>query len=197
MPSDDQDKNEFVAQLATEIITAVDQAGELESWVARRIDGSTDEAALAEASTQVAMRLLDVEPPITGAWEHLLVTLAVHSSRAPKHRGLAACRSIVRSLGDSLVENRLGEFDSQRVLTLACALTVALAIQDKLTQDIEETMRGLAERFPDALQEMAGQCQDIWMRRGQMSGKQGLFVWDTRRDEWRLAQDFKSYRSAN
>ena len=45
--------------------------------------------------------------------------------------------------------------------------------------------------------ELAEQCQNIWTRRGQMSGRPGLFLWDQRRHEWRLAQDFKPYRASS
>jgi hypothetical protein len=123
-----------------------------------------------------------------------LITLAFHSSRNHKHHGLSACKSIIQNLGELLREDRLGHFHVPELVTLASAMTVVLAIQDKLHQDVEEATRSICNRYPDAVDEIAENCQDIWKRRGQMSGRLGLFLWDVSREEWRLAGDFRPYR---
>ena len=74
------------------------------------------------------------------------------------------------------------------------ALTLALTAQKKLRQPIEQAIGALGDKFADLIPDMAERCQDIWQRRGQMSGADSLFVWDTRQDVWRLHQDFKTYR---
>ncbi len=193
MEPDEPDQDQLVTQLVNEILVAVDQVGELKSWVVERLDGPINDAALHEACTQVAEQFLSSTPPQTGFWEHLLLTLAVHSrNRQPS--GLSACKSVVQHLSDLLGDERLRHFKAPELVTLASAMTVALAIQDKLTQDVEATICRLCGGFPDVLPEIANQCQGIWKRRGQMSGRPGLFLWDVRRQEWRLAQEFKPYR---
>jgi len=196
MTPDEEDQARLVAQLASEISVAVDRVGEFESWVAKRLDGSIDDDALDQACTRVAEKFLTSDPPQTGAWEHLLVTLAVHSSRSRDHHGLDACRAVVGQVSDMLGDERLGHFKPAQIMTLASAMTIVLAVQDRLHQDVEETIRRLCDGFPDVLPQIAEQCQDIWTRRGQMSGRPGMFLWDRRRQEWRLAQDFKPYRAS-
>ena len=196
MEPDETDQDQLVAKLVSEILPVVDRVGELQVWVEERLDGSINDAALQQACIQIAEQYLNSDPPQTGSWEHLLVTLAVHSGKTRRHFGLSACRSVVRHLCDLLGDERLRHFDAPKSITLASALTVVLAIQDRLTQDVEVAVRRLCDGFPDMLPEIADRCQDIWKRHGQMSSRPGLFLWDVRRHEWRLAQDFKPYRSS-
>ena len=185
--------HELVAQLVREVADAVGQVGELEAWVAKHLDGSVDETAK-QACVQAAEQFLVGTPPQIGAWEHLLVTLAFHSGRNREQTGLDTCKSIIEHLTGQLGGDPSRPFNTPELTTLASAMTVVLAIQDKLRQDIEESMRRMCDQFPAAVAEVAEHCQDIWKRRGQMSGRRGLFVWDVPRGEWRLARDFKPYR---
>ena len=194
MERDSASEGQEVGQLVNEILLVVETAGKLEAWVAKDLDDSIDDAVLDEAFTQVAHRLLTSEPPQIGYWDQLLVTMAVQSTHDRQHRGLNSCRSVIHHLSKSLHQEHLPPFNPPELVSIASALTVALAIQGKLSQDIEEATGRICEKFPEALPEIAHQCQDIWMRRGQMSGKPGLFVWDLRLQQWRLAQDFKRYR---
>ena len=104
---------------------------------------------------------------------------------------------MLRHLSDFLVEGHPELFNPSKLMIFAGAMTVVLASQYRLTQDIEVSMRRLCERFPEQLPEIAEQCQDIWKLRGQMTGRRGLFLWDMRQQEWRLAQDFTPYRPSS
>ena len=146
MAPNDVDLDQLVAQLASEILAAVDREGKLESWATERLDGSINEAALDKACTQLAEQFLTSDPPQTGLWEHLLVTLAFRSSRTQKHHGLSACKSVLLHLGTLLSEERPEHFIAPTLMTFASAMTVVLAIQYKLTQDIEATIRRLCEK---------------------------------------------------
>ena len=187
------DQEQQVTEWVNEIGQAVGQVGQLEAWVAKQLDGTAG-AAPEQACAEAAKQFLDSTPSDIGAWEHLLVTLAFHSGRTREQHGLNTCKSIIEHLVDRLHAEPHGEFNTPELTTLASAMTVVLAIEDRLQQDVEEAMRGICERFPEAIAEVAEHCQDMWKRRGQMSGRRGLFLWDMRRSEWRLAQDFKTYR---
>ena len=193
MEPNDLDLGELVSQLASEILAAVNGGGDLESWATERLDGLIHGTALDKACTLVAEQFLTSDPPQTGYWDHLLVTLALHSTRTKQRHSFSACTAVLRHLGDMLSEERPKQFNSPMLTTMASAMTMVLATQYRLKQDIEDTMLRLCEQFPEVLPEIADHCQAIWKRHGQMSGRRGLFLWDIRKQEWRLTQDFASY----
>ena len=194
MTADESDRGPVVDQFANEMIDALDRSGRFEALVAERVDDSMDEEVLDEACVRVADELLKVTPPRTAQWEHFLVTLASHSSKSRQRHGLHVCELVIHRLRAMLAADELTTTEPAKLITLASALTVVLAAQEKLRQDVEQTMLALCEAQPDLLGEIAEHCQSIWKRHGQMAGGNGLFFWDTRSQEWRLAQDFKIYR---
>lgn len=197
MEPNDVDLDQLVADLVSEILAVADRAGELDAWATERLNDSINDEALDKACTQLAEQFLTSDPPQTGAWEHLLVTLAIHSCRSKQLQGMNACQSMLRQLRDFLVDGQPKHFNPSKLMVIASAMTVVLASQYRLTQDIEVSIRQLCERFPEQLPEIAEQCQDIWKRRGQETGRRGLFVWDVRQQEWRLAQDFNPHRPSS
>ena len=182
------------SSLVEELLAAFDTVGELERWVDRRMEGTIDQSALNDAFDQVTQRLLSSDPPDTAFWEQLLFASSVRSAKAHGQHALDACRAAVEQLLKMIESNALQQVSPDRIVTLASALTLALTAQKKLRQTIEEAIGALGDRFSDLIPDMADRCQDIWQRRGQMSGADSLFVWDTRHDVWRLHQDFKTYR---
>jgi hypothetical protein len=90
MEPDEPDQDQLVTQLVNEILVAVDQVGELKSWVVERLDGPINDAALHEACTQVAEQFLSSTPPQTGFWEHLLLTLCPPPKQPRSNRQDAA-----------------------------------------------------------------------------------------------------------
>lgn len=190
--ANDVNQDQHVAKWVSEIIAAVDQPGELEIWVAKQLDDHPHDSGLDTACVMVAQQLLAVDPPQIGYWERLLVTLAVQSGQDRGNAGLSTCTAILAQLRDHLATNP--QLNVPSLITLANALTVVLAAQNRLRQKIEQTIKLLCDTYPDALAPIAESCQDIWKRRGQMTGRKGFFIWDVRKQEWRLAQDFKSFR---
>ncbi|MCA9102745.1 MAG: hypothetical protein KDA63_16415 [Planctomycetales bacterium] len=193
--TDKDQREQHVAQLAAEVSAAVDQVGALEDWTERHCAGAVPADVVRDACVRVADECLAADPPESGAWEHLLVTLAIHSGRHHTSAGQDAAEAMLLKLARLLEAGELKRYSPEQVVTLAGAMTLALASEDKLTQEVEVAMHETCERFPASLPEIAAACQDIWKRRGQMSGRPGMFFWDTRREEWRLAQDFKPYRT--
>lgn len=183
-----------VTSLVDEVVSALDTVGELEDWMLRRLDGSVAGPLIDETYRQVTGRLLKADPPEIARWEHFLVSAAVNSAKRNNRMGYVACKYALDKLIEIIQEDSLSGAAPKLLVTLAGALTLILAAQRKLRQSVELSTSLLCERFPDLLPEIAELCQNIWQRRGQMSGSDGLFVWDTRNDEWRLSLDFKPYR---
>ncbi|MFV2065527.1 MAG: hypothetical protein ACC645_01000 [Pirellulales bacterium] len=182
------------ALLTDEIMTALDAVGELEKWVETRLGDSTDRDLLNATYRDVTHRLLTVVPPKTAHWEHLIVATAARSAKQRETAATDACRAALAELRTMLQRDGFDQVAPERIVTLASAMTLALTAERKLRQPIEMTVELLVDRFPALLPDMAQRCQDIWLRRGQMSGEEGLFVWDTRNSQWRPRQDFKSHR---
>lgn len=180
--------------LVEELLVAFDTVGELERWVDRRMEGTVEQAVLNDALGEVTSRLLSADPPDTAFWEQLLFAASVRSAKANGSHALEGCRAAVVQLLQMIDRDSLQQISSDRIVTLASALTLALTAQKKLRQPIEEAIGALGEKFGDLIPDMAERCQDIWQRRGQMTGADSLFVWDTRHNVWRLHQDFKTYR---
>ncbi len=180
--------------LVEELLAAFDTVGELERWIDRRMDGTVDQAVLNDAYGQVTQRLLGHEPPDTAFWEQLLFASSMKSAKAKGNHSLEASRSAIEQFHKMVEDDTLQQVNSDRIITLASALTLALTAQKRLRQPIEEAVGALCERFGDLIPNIAERCQDIWQRRGQMSGADSLFVWDIRHNVWRLHQDFKTYR---
>ena len=183
-----------VARLVDEIVSNVDEVGELEAWVKRRLDGTVEDALLDEAFGQVTQRWLGAEPPQTALWEHLVVVTAAHSTKPNGQHGYEACKSAIARMTQMVEEEVFRNVSAEVIVSLASALTLTLAAQRRLHQPIEVATGALGEKFSDSLADMAELCQNIWQRHGQMSGSEGLYVWDLRRKEWRLRQDFKPFR---
>ena len=186
-----------VSGLVDEILTALGTTEELENWLPQHLDGSIDVAVLTEAYRAVTQRLLGAEPPLTARWERLLVGAAGRHSRTDSEHGYEACKAAIAELTEMNQGAAFSGQPSEQIVTFASALTLVLTAQRKLRQPIEIAIESLCEKFADFLSEMAERCQDIWRRRGQMSGADGLFVWDARNDQWRLRQDFKSHRPSS
>jgi len=181
-------------QLIDEILQALENVGEPEDWVQQRVDGSVDQAVLDETFVAITERLLGTQPPQTAHWEHLLVLTAARSTQRGGQPGFGACKAAIDKLDEMIRRDVFSCPKSEQAITLAGALTLILTAQSKLHQRIEVAVGSLCDKFADSLQLMAERCGDLWQRRGQMSGVEGLFVWDTRQGEWRLEQDFKAYR---
>jgi hypothetical protein len=180
--------------LVEELLAAFDTVGELERWVDQRMEGTIEQPVLNDVFNQVTSRLLSADPPDTAFWEQLVFATSVRSAKANGQSALEACRTAVEQLLTMIQSDSLQQVSAGRIVTLASALTLALTGQKKLRQPIEEAIGALGERFEHLIPDMAERCQDIWQRRGQMSGADSLFVWDTRHNVWRLHQDFKTYR---
>jgi hypothetical protein len=183
-----------VTDLVDEVVSALDTVGELENWMLRRLDGSVAGPLMDETYRQMTGRLLEADPPEIARWEHFLVSAAVNSAKCKNRIGYVACKHALDKLIEIIQEDSLSGAEPKLLVTLAGALTLILAAQRKLRQSVELSTSLLCEQFPDLLPEIAELCQGIWQRRGQMSGSDGLFVWDTRNNEWRLSLDFKPYR---
>ena len=186
--------NSDATQLVEEILAALQSVGKPEDWVTQRVDGSVDQPILDEAFVAVTERLLSAQPPQTAHWEHLLTLAAARSSQRGGQSGFAACKAAIDKLGEMIGQDIFSGASAEQAITLASALTLILTAQSKLRQPIEVAVASLCDKFPDSMQSMAEHCQNLWQLRGQMSGVEGLFVWDTRQAEWRLGQDFKAYR---
>ncbi|MCH8047987.1 MAG: hypothetical protein IID44_30200 [Planctomycetes bacterium] len=188
-------ENADSAQLVDEILSALQSVGEPEIWVQQHLDGSVEQAVLDETFVAVTERLLGAQPPQAAHWEHLLVLTAARSSQRGGRPGFEACKAAVDKLDEMIRQDVFVGVSGDQAIALASAVTLILTAQSKLRQPIEVVVASLCEKFPDSLQLMAERCGDLWQRRGQMSGVEGLFVWDTRQNEWRLEQDFKAYRA--
>jgi hypothetical protein len=186
--------NSDATQLVEEILQALQSVGAPEDWVQKHVDESVEKAILDEAFVEVTERLLGAQPPESAHWEHLLALAAARSSQRGGQRGFDACKAAINKLAEMIRQDVFSGASAEQVIALAGALTLILAAQSKLRQPIEAAVGSLCNQFADSLQLMAERCQDLWQRRGQMSGTEGLFVWDTRQGEWRLEQDFKAYR---
>ena len=68
--------------LADEILSALDTAGEFESWIDRRLPSLGNNELIAETFRVVTQRLLSVDPPKTDRWEHLLFVTAASSAKS-------------------------------------------------------------------------------------------------------------------
>ena len=185
-----------VTTLVEEIESALDEVGQLEKWVERRMDGKVDGATLCQAVGEMTQQLLSADPPQSAHWEHLLVAIATHSAKSHSQVGYDVCQAAIAEFSEMIPRDTFRLVTPEQIVTLASALTLALTAQRKLRQRIEHATVLLCVRYPDLMPEIAQRCQDIRQRHGQVSGSEGLFLWDTRRGEWRLSQDFKTYRSA-
>lgn len=183
-----------VPELVEEILSALDAAGGMESWVQRRMDGSDDGAILDEAFLEVTQRLFLADPPRTTDWEHLPVATADRSARPNGLHAYEACKSAIAELTKMIEEDSFNNVAPERIVTFGSALTLVLIAQRRLRQPIEVAIGSWCEKFPGPIPDMAERCQDIWQRWGQMSGAAGLYLWDTRNNEWRLNKDFKPFR---
>jgi hypothetical protein len=181
-------------QVIDVLSSALPKVGGIEHAVVELLGGSTLVETLSAAAGQITRRLLADQPPATALWEHLVVTIADRSAAKHAEAGMAACKTALDTLLDLLQEDALCDYTGEQVSTIAGALTLVMAAQPRLRQSVEHAMLVLAENFADRLQDLAQLSQDIWLRRGQMTGTPGLFVWDIRHGQWRLAQDFKPYR---
>jgi hypothetical protein len=181
-------------EMAEEILAALENVGETESWVERRLGASSERLVWQETFRVVTRRLLGVQPPRAADWEHLLVAAAARSTQPRGQLASDACKAAIGELCRLVDEDQFSTSTPARITTLASALTLALTAQRNLRQSIEAAIGALHDKFPHLLAEMAQQCQDIWQRRGQISGADGLFLWDTRNGTWRLNQDFKPLR---
>ena len=188
-------ENADSAQLVDEILSALQSVGEPEIWVQQHLDGSVEQAVLDETFVAVTERLLGAQPPQAAHWEHLLTLAAARSSQRGGRPGFEACKAAVDKLDEMIRQDIFSNVSGDQAIALASAVTLILTAQSKLRQPIEVVVASLCEKFADSLQLMAERCGDLWQRRGQMSGVEGLFVWDTRQNEWRLEQDFKAYRA--
>ena len=177
--------------LAREIQAMLEQPGQWKDWLRQHAQAASEDDVLPQACALVTEALLGAEPPKTALWEQLLIQLAVHSHEMARQVGLNQCKMVLGKLHEMIAAGRLPRVE---VVTLAGALTVALAAQRSIRQQIEEVMTVLCERSGDDLSLVGQHCQDIWRRKGQTSGEQGLFCWDIRNGQWRLTQDFKAYR---
>lgn len=183
------------AALTAEIIAALDEVGQLEKWIEQRMTSNVESEPVIEAVGDVSQQLLEVDPPQTAYWEHLLVAIATHSAKSNSQIGFKANQAAIAKLIQMIPEESFqSRVTPNQIVTLASSLTVALTAQRKLRQRIEEATGLLCETSPELLPSIAQRCQDIRQRHGQTSGSEGLFVWDTRRGEWRLRQDFRPYR---
>lgn len=180
--------------LVDEILSALDTAGGIESWIDRRMFGPDRSDISAETFRLATQRLLGTDPPKTDRWEHLLFATAVRSEKLNCKLSCEACKTAITELTQMIQGDRFTTTAPAHIVTLASALTMVLSAQRRLRQPIEIMTSTLHEKFPDLLQVMAERCQDIWQRHGQMSGLEGLYQWDNRNDEWRLSQDFKPHR---
>lgn len=181
------------SELVDEIVSALDTVGEVEGWIERRMDGTLEGTVLESAFCEVTRRLPGDAPPSTDQWEHLLVAAATFSARRNSRVGYEACKSAVDALNTVVQENRFETAVREDIVTIASALALVLTAQRKLRQMVELAVCSLCEKHTECLPQMAERCQNIWQRYGQMSGEDGLFIWDTRNNQWRLSQDFKSY----
>lgn len=179
--------------LLDELLSTLDTAGKTEEWVERNMGGTAKVQDFDEAFSALTLRLLVDQAQIAG-WEHLLVTVAIRSTKSNSQQAYSACDAAIAEFSKMMKGDSLKNLNNEQIVTLASALTLVLTAQRKLRQSTENAIRLLCDRFPKLVPEMAQRCQDIWQRRGQMSGYVGLFVWDTRKNEWRLEQDFKSQR---
>jgi hypothetical protein len=180
--------------LVDEILSALDTAGDIESWIDQRMLGSVNGELLAETFRVATQRLLCADPPKTDRWEHLLFTTAASSAKSNQKLSCEACKTAITELTQMIQGDLFATTASEHIVTLASALTMVLSAQRRLRQPIEVATRTLHEKFPDLMPVMAELCQDIWQRHGQMSGLVGLYLWDNRNNEWRLNQDFKPHR---
>ena len=180
--------------LVDEILSALDTAGEIESWIDGRLPSLGNSERVAETFRLVTERLLSVDPPKTDQWEHLLFVTAASSSKSNQILSCEVCTTAIAELTQMIQTDRFANTDSDHIVALASALTMALSAQRRLRQPIEVATKTLHEKFPDLLPAMAALSQDIWQRHGQMSGLVGLYLWDNRNNEWRLNQDFKPHR---
>lgn len=181
-------------RLIEEILSKIDEVGQIESWVETRLNGSLPSTVVQDACVDVTTKLLRSDPPKTGEWEHLIVSLAAHSRQSKQEIAIASCNAIIDALSALLDDGTLQRMNEHKLVTVASALTVTLSAERRLRQAIEEVVRRICEERADLVQSIGEQCQQLWKRKGQMSGYPGLFVWDTRNTKWRVARDFRQYR---
>ena len=133
----------------------------------------------------------------SSAWERLIVSTAATSATRGGQVAYDACRAAVGDLDRLLSDGCLSDSSKHDFVALGCALAVAFTAQVKLRQPIEDAIGSICDLSPESMSEVAERAQAIWQRRGQMSGAESLFVWDLRKKEWRLSQDFKPHRPSD
>jgi len=162
--------------LVDEILSALDTAGEIESWIDRRMPSLGNSELFAETFRLVTQRLLSADPPKTDRWEHLLFVTAASSAKSNQILSCEVCTTAITELTQMIQGGRFAKTVSEHIVALASALTMVLSAQRRLRQPIEVATRTLHEKFPDLMPAMAELSQDIWQRHGQMSGLVGLYL---------------------
>ena len=185
-----------VSSMVDEIVTKLETSGSFDRWLEGKLDASRPPENLLLAIGNATTNLLCETPPKVAHWERMLIAGATRANRRDVN-AVNCCKRSIQVFQELLNADQFRNVDPQRVITFAGTLTLVLAGQSKLKQAIEIATGALCEKFPDLIGEMGQLCQDIWQRHGQMSGTKGLFVWDLRRNEWRLRQDFASFRPDN
>ena len=183
-----------VESLTQEATSALTTVGALEDWLERRLGGAISEEMTSNAFRELTRYLLGDSPPRVADWEHLVTKTSVRSLKPDGKPAYEACRAAIERLSEMAQSRSLSAENADEIVTMTSALTLVIAAQRKLRQVVELTIGMLCDEYPDCLATMADRSQDIWRRHGQMSGVEGPFVWDQRNQEWRLRQDFKSYR---
>lgn len=180
--------------LVDELVETLADGDSIPDWIAKRCDGSIDTERLCRATRDLTSQLLQTDSPRVAYWERLFMALALRSAENEGQAAFEACAAAVDRLAELVETGQLDPVSHDDVVTLGSSMTLMLATQRKLHQRIEYAVGLLCIRHPASLAAMAQRCEDIWHRCGQMSGASSLFVWDGRREEWRLAQDFRPYR---
>lgn len=183
-----------IVDLVDEMVETLGGSEPLGDWIARRCDGSVGTTTMNHAMADITGQLLSGRSPQVTLWERLFMAVAMQSTEKQGQTSFEACTTALDRLAELLEDDGFATADDSDVITLGTALTLLLAAQRKLHQRIEYCVGLLCNKHPKCLDEMAERCEELWHRCGQMSGASSLFVWDQRRDEWRLAQDFKPYR---
>lgn len=183
-----------IDQLVDEMVEVLGGDASLAEWISRNCDGSVEAETMNRAMGDVTAELLAGASPQISLWERLFLAVALQSTEKQGQTSFEACNTALDRLAEIVEAGGLDSAAPADVVTLGTALTLLLAAQRKLHQRIEYAVGLLCERHPGCVSEMAPRCEELWHRCGQMSGASSLFVWDRRREEWRLTQDFKSYR---
>ncbi len=183
-----------VTELIDEMVEVLHGDASLSDWIAQRCDGSVSPDILSDSMSGVTEQLVAGESPQLPLWQRLFTAVAMQSAEKNGRTSFDACATAIDSLAELIEKGSLDSVAHSDVVTLGSTLTLLLAAQRKLHQRIEYAIGLLCERHAESISEMAERCEELWHRCGQMSGASSLFVWDRRREEWRLSQDFKPYR---